>query len=207
MPRPHRTDRVRRESTLPPSFCERCWLVERVTQNWLRRFWRWRHERWAKIVGQVLSLTFLAVVAMILPLVPNPSDFESRGTLRFVQAGFGIAGLYIIASVLILLCVPLFRRTRHPRRNFTIWLKNTRNVAVGGGIAVLAAAMAFVSDDLVRVFGTWIVLSIFLYIWGYLLPDGVFAPKDFQPITETEILDAVERLSAPSKSPNNNGQP
>ena len=206
MPRPHRTDRVRRESNSPPSFYERCWLFEQVAKQWLRRIWRWRHERWAKIVGQALSLIFLAVVAMILPLVPNPSDFESRGTLRFVQAGFVIAGLYIIASVIILLCVPLFRRTRHPRRNFTIWLRRTRNVAVGGGIAVLAAAMAFVSDDLARVFGTWIVLSIFLYIWGYLLPDGVFAPKDFQPITETEILDAVERLSATSKSPNNNGQ-
>ena len=197
---PHRTYRVRREVKSPPSFYIRCWIFVQVARGWLQRIWRWRHERWAIVVGQVLTLILLVVFAMILPLVPNPSDFENEETLRFMQAGFVIAGLYIIASAIVLLCVPLFRRTKHPRRNFTIWLKRTRNVAVGGGIAVLAAGMAFVSDDLARVFGAWIVLSIFLYIWGYLLPDGAFAPKDFQPITEAEILDAVEQLSTPSNS-------
>lgn len=127
--------------------------------------------------------------------MPDPDDFEEISTLRYVRGGFLIASVYIVISAAILLCVPFFRKSKHPRRNFTQFLRITRNAAVGGGIAVLASAMAFVSDDLLRVFSTWVVLSVFLYTWGYLFLDGAFSPEDFQPVSDSEILDAAIVMS------------
>ncbi|WP_231441538.1 hypothetical protein [Brevibacterium zhoupengii] len=172
----------------------------------LRLIWAWRKLRAVKALLKGSIITLLIVFAAALPFVPDPDDFEKISTLIYVRGGFLIASVYIVISAAILLCVPLFRKSKHPRRTFTQFLRITRNAAVGGGIAVLASAMAFVSDDLLRVFSTWVVLSVFLYTWGYLFMDGAFSPEDFQPVSDSEILDAAIAMSEAKETRSENGQ-
>ncbi|WP_167197171.1 hypothetical protein [Brevibacterium pigmentatum] len=145
----------------------------------------------------------LLLFAALLPFVPDPADFAIIGTLRYMQAGFMIASTYIVVSVIILSCTKVFRLTHHDRRNITLWLKGARNIAVGGGIAVLASAMAFVPEDQSRIFVAWIVLSLFLYLWGYLFLSGAFSPKDLQPVTDVELLDAAVAFSGDAEKSSN----
>lgn len=171
-----------------------------------RIVWDWLNDlasrRWVRAVCQGLILVLVALTGVLLFALPDPSDFVSRGTYLFAVGGFALAGLYIVVSVIMIFCVPVFRRQPHGRRNYTLCLTRARTVAVGGGIAVLAAAMPFVDDDYGRVFTMWLMLSALLYLWGHLLPDGAFSPNDFQPITRTEVLDMVEHLGKPVSGQN-----
>lgn len=188
----HRTERSRSKVRSRASLRE-WWRIDPSAVA--RTIWQWRRTRFAKALGQGVILSFLLLFAVLLPFVPNPSDFAIIGTLRYMQAGFLIAAAYIVVSASILGCTKMFQKTRNDRRNITLWLKGARNIAVGGGIAVLASAMAFVPEDQERVFVAWIVLSLFLYLWGYLFLSGAFSPKNLQPITDAELLDAAVYVS------------
>lgn len=139
-------------------------------------------------------LTFLLLSSLLLPAVLNPVDFADPATYLFVWAGLIIGAVYIGGSTLILMCARWFRRSQNPRRNLTLWLQGTRTVAVGGGIAVLAAAMALVPTDPVLLFVVWVVIAGFLQLWGSLFMDGAFAPPDLQPVSEKERIDAAIAL-------------
>lgn len=187
----------------PPHLAEGWW---RRPRTWLPRIaMRWQTlkvwKRWLKVKyprsGKLLDravLTLLLLSSLLLPAAPNPVDFADPATYLFVWAGLIIGAVYIGGSTLILMCARWFRRSQNPRRNLTLWLQGTRTVAVGGGIAVLAAAMALVPTDPVLLFVVWVVVAGFLQLWGSLFMDGAFAPPDLQPVSEKERIDAAIAL-------------
>lgn len=147
-----------------------------------------------KSVWHVFISFTLALWGLVLPFSLNPDQFHNIESYWYVFSGFLIAGFYMTSANIFFLHARFsdkFRNRADARQRLTINLRRARRIAVGGGVALLATAIALVPADSFGIFATWALITTLLHLFGYLLSDDTFSPADIKPISEKEMLDAT----------------
>ncbi|WP_423058573.1 hypothetical protein [Brevibacterium linens] len=112
----------------------------------------------------------------------------------YAFGGLLIAGIYL--AVVQLIFVHAQRTAAHQaepraRKLLTLRLKRTRGIAVGGGVALLAAITSLVPGDRLDAFLMWLLLTGILHLLSWILMDTTLFPETISPITDAEIFDTV----------------
>lgn len=153
-------------------------------------------NRKSRILKAVERLSPAVVVGagILLPYIVDPDDFPAEGMYWYVFGGLLIAGIYL-ATVQVIF-VHAQRTAEHQkdpraRKLLTLRLKRTRGVAVGGGVALLAAITSLVPGDRMDAFLMWLLLTGVLHLLSWILMNTTLFPEMIEPITDAEIFDTV----------------
>ncbi|WP_423058571.1 hypothetical protein [Brevibacterium linens] len=153
-----------------------------------------KQDRRTVRIAARLSPVVLVIVGLLLPTLVEPHDFPTEGSYWYAFGGLLIVGIYL--AVVQLIFVHADRSGSPPddphlRKRLTLRLNRTRSVAVGGGVALLAAITTLVPGNQLDAFLMWLTFTLILHVLSWILIDTTVFPEVVRPISETELLEAV----------------